>query len=119
LNDDGLRREKRDDLQRCDETEPIYLHHQQGDQMRLRKNVAQPVFCQNYYIPFTVLGCIFHSQICKLPNVSNHPTGENSPNPVTLITNQIKLSIAEKYILVCNQLDSYFKGLFGGRLKTA
>jgi hypothetical protein len=67
LNDDGLRREKRDDLQRCDETEPIYLHHQQGDQMRLRKNVAQPVFCQNYYIPFTVLGYIFHSQI-------NYPT---------------------------------------------
>jgi hypothetical protein len=64
----------------------------QGDRMSLWKiawNVAQHVFCRNLYIVFTAkksrpknLGyiCIF----LNLAKVNSRPSGENSPNLVTL-----------------------------------
>jgi hypothetical protein len=55
--------------------------------------VAQPSFCQNQCIIFT-LGKVAQNFglllfFLNLPNVSNRPLGENSPNLVTLSTTPI------------------------------
>jgi hypothetical protein len=58
----------------------------------IAQNVAEPVFCQDYYIAFTVvkigqkLGKRLQFIYCnKLPKVNAHPTGENSPNMLPYI----------------------------------
>jgi hypothetical protein len=57
-----------------------------GVREKVAQNVAQPVFCQNRNITFTVESILTTSVIFKqLSKVDIHPLGENSPTLVNLV----------------------------------
>jgi hypothetical protein len=61
---------------------------------KVAQNVAQSIFCENYYKTFTVekvsqLFGLLQSFSQNVPKENSHPRGENSPNMVTLINTQL------------------------------